>query len=507
MSRRSIGFALAFTLVLVVSCSVDSSRQAAGALTFGQRTAVAVAGALPTAGAAGAIPPDEFPTMAGIDFAAFPVRVSLPPSPAPGGRVIHVEVGATGGNGTEGSPFGSPVRAVRAATSGDVVLVGDGTYRVSDRRCGCALALWVDGVTLAAEHARSVTLVPGRNVVDGLQLRGEHLAVVGIRLRGFRDALTLGEEQHPVSDVVLQGLVLRGSGILMGLAESSNPAQPPVDGLLIADTRIIGGHHQVIGINCAQGPCDDVRVSGVTVTLTPSGSSNSGMDTIGFESGDNVVVEATDVTGADADGIDLKASHAAVVNCYVHAMGRNGVKLWRGGDIINTIIVNTAADAAVVFKHPADYRILHSIVTRHIPDERAYTATVSYDDRGAGSLQVVNSIFYDNSGALWISADYDVDIRNSIFFRSFTGGLVEWGDVLVEEGQGFGALEAAGGGSDDREVDPGFVDAANNDFHLASGSPGLGAGTTAVDHYPKFDFAGQARGTNGAPNIGPYESG
>jgi hypothetical protein len=194
----------------------------------------------------------------------------------------------------------------------------------------------------------------------------------------------------------------------------------------------------------------------------------------------------------------------AVVNCWVQGVGRNGVKLWRGGDVVNSVIVDTGADAAVVFERPADYRILHSIVARHSPDVRAYTATVSYDFEGQGTLQVVNSIFYDNSGSLWISPDYDVDVRNSFFFGSFTGELLAWGDVVIEEGEGFGELEAAGGGSGDREVDPRFVHPAADDFHLDDGSPGRATGTTDVEAYVPFDLDGLPRGDD-PPNLGPFE--
>jgi hypothetical protein len=500
------GLALTLILALLASCSAGEDSRGGSEATSAPSAQLATIPVSPSATGPGAIPPDEFPTIAEIDFTRFPERLTMPPSPTPGGRVIFVKAGASGGDGTEMLPFGSPVRAVRAAGSGDVVLVGDGTYHMADRRCGCGLALWTDGVTLAAEHVGAVTFEPGGSVVDGLLLRGEHLAVVGLRLRGFRDAVMLGEEDHPVRDVVLQGLTLRGSGILMGVAETTPAAQVPVEGLLVADTSVRGGRRQIIGINCAQGPCNDVRVSGVTISLVPTGSGDSGVDAIGMESGDNVLVEATEVTGADGDGIDLKATRAAVVNCSVHAVGRNGVKLWKGGDVINTIIVDTAADAAVVFKLPARYRILHSIVVRHSPTAEAYAVTVSYDDAGAGQLDIVNSVFSNNSGAMWISADYDVDIRNSIFFDSLTGELLVWGDVVVEEGQGFGTLEDAGGGSGNREVDPRFVDAASDEFHLAPGSPGRGAGTADVELYPEFDFDGQPRGEDGPPDLGPYEN-
>lgn len=229
------------------------------------------------------------------------------------------------------------------------------------------------------------------------------------------------------------------------------------------------------------------------------------MDAIGIESGDNVVVEATSVSGADGDGIDIKASRAAVVNSWVQDVGRNGVKLWRGGDLVNAVVVDTGADAAVVFALPARYRILHSIVARHGPTVRAYAATVSYDDAGEGLLEIVNSIFFDNSGALWVSPDYAVDIRNSIFFGSLTGEFVVWADVVVDEGEGFAELEAAGGGSGDREIDPAFVDATGDDFHLAPDSPARETGTTDVEAYPEFDFAGLLRDIAEPPNLGPRE--
>ena len=58
----------------------------------------------------------------------------------------------------------------------------------------------------------------------------------------------------------------------------------------------------------------------------------------------------------------MKATRVAVLNSNIHDNKRNGVKFWKGGDLVNSFVVNHDADAAVVFDGGGDYRILNSLI-------------------------------------------------------------------------------------------------------------------------------------------------
>src|SRR3989337_1715534 len=95
-----------------------------------------------------------------------------------------------------------------------------------------------------------------------------------------------------------------------------------------------------LGISCNAGPCRSWWLEDVTVV---------------GRGGD----------GAGADGIDLKVKRLLISSSRVHNVSRNGIKLWHGGDIVNTVIHHTGADAAIVFEQGGRYRILNSVMAFH----------------------------------------------------------------------------------------------------------------------------------------------
>lgn len=489
-------------LLLLSSCSGSGkapSTESGGAATgTGSRSDVT-----------GGMSPTVFPNIAGIDFDRFPRDRQSPYAPGPGARTLRVRPGADS-SGTGEYP--SPIEASRAARPGDVIYVADGEYALADD-CDCALRLSTPGVTLAAENPGRVTFVPkpGETRSSGIEMAADDLFIDGFAVKGFgQAAVLLGWEGGTLKNAVIKRIVIEAgsNGITALSSDSPRPLNRPlVSGLLIVDSVVTGTKSTEVGVDCSSGPCADVRVSRLMVHLLPgTGDGSSGADAFAIEGGDNVVVEASEMTGAPADGVDLKSTRSAVVNTVVHDVRRNGVKLWKGGDVINTLVYNTGADASVVFEDPGRYRIIGSVIARHERGGEAYAATVAYDRNGPGSLEIVNSIFFDNGGALWVAGQTDLKIRNSIFYGSRSGQLVNWArspEVVADVGGGFAALEAVGAATSTREADPMFVDPAKGDFHMASAGPATVAGTSNVDSFPPFDFDGKPRG--GVPTIGIYQ--
>jgi len=127
-----------------------------------------------------------------------------------------------------------------------------------------------------------------------------------------------------------------------------------------------------------------------------------------------------------------------------------------------------------------------------------------------GDPIIQNNTFSGNSadygGGLFITPDTAV-IRNNIIVNNYAPygsgiyssntPLLNYNDVWNNNYAGVNP------GTHDISVDPMFVDPANGDFHLATGSPCINAGDPV--NYPATDFEGDTRPQGLAPDIGVDE--
>lgn len=452
----------------------------------------------------------EFPTIAEVDFGAFPENPARPYQPREGRRFWYVATdGDDNAAGTQDAPLAAPAAALARAATGDVILVGDGEYVIGAEEYN-ALTMAVPGVTLAAENIGQVRFRPpaGTDIVAvGIAAVADDVVVDGFIIEGFRNfGVLFGRVSSPQRNCVLKHLVIDGAedGVRAEVADVTPNPTPIVEGLLLYDVWL--RHVRVVGINCGEGPCNDVRLEALRVEMQDTGG-GSGSDAVGFENGDNIVVFNVEATGAAADGLDFKCTRVAIANAWVHDVARNGIKLWHGGDVINALVDHTGADAAIVGK-VGRFRLLNSLVAFHAVNEgEAYAATFGYDDPDTPvQLDVINTIFYQNTGPLWASPAADLDVRNSIFYHS-PYAAIAWRELYVsDDGDSFSALEAAGGGSDNPGmIDPAFTDPADRDFALAADSPARDRGTTNVGAFVDFDLRGGPRVTGGGVDLGPLE--
>ena len=467
-------------------------------------------------GPSGAFTVETFPTVIDIDWGAFPANPLRPHQPAEGGRIWHVATeGEDGASGEAGDPLASIERAATLAQRGDLILVADGEYPVGVY--DDSILLSTPGVTLAAEHIGGAALVPRSADWDWLPAitaSADDLVIDGFVIRGFQDGagVYFGRTETQ-RNLVLRHLWIEGAGdaIRSIIPDVSPNPVPVVEGLLVYDVAI---RRALIGFNCGEGPCDDVRFEALSVDLATGADVETGSwgDAVAIESGDNVVVFNAEITGAGADGLDFKATRVAVANVIVHDLGRNGIKLWHDGDVINALVYNTGADAAIVFDGGGTCRILHSTIARHAYGEQAYAGAVAYDHpEDPGRLTVINSIFYQNSGALWVSGAFELDVRKTLFYDPANGQGLIWArqnEVIIGPGAlPFAALATAGGGCCGLDFfDPGFVDPEAGDYRLGPLAMARDIGLyTNVEALPPFDLLGNPRVVSGGADLGPYE--
>ncbi|NNC75953.1 MAG: hypothetical protein HKN93_10645, partial [Acidimicrobiia bacterium] len=259
-----------------------------------------------------------------------------------------------------------------------------------------------------------------------------------------------------------------------------------------------------LGVSCNAGPCEHVWVEGSVINGRRS-SASSGADAFAIEEGRQIVVVDTVVTGASADGIDTKASDVVVFGVRVLDVGRNGVKLWRGGDVINTIIDGTGADSSLVGEEAGTYRYLHTLVTHHSEGDFGYVGTWSYDVRSSDiTIEIVNSIFAHNSaGGFFIPESAALSMRHSILWGDAEHKLLDVGDESSFMFSDLAAFESAGHGEGNLLADPEFVDLDDHYYATRASSPARDAGEAipGLD----VDAVGGDRVQGLAPDIGPIE--
>lgn len=410
-----------------------------------------------------------------IDYSKFPPDRDNYFAETPSTRYVALS-GSDADPGTKARPYATIQHALSQAASGTVILVRGGHYFTGD------ITVQTSGIVLAAypgekvvletdrygawEHRNGITLAgPLQNVVlDGLEIR--HFTTMGVQF---------GDEDRQRS-IVLKNLVIEDAdeGITTAYSDST-PTMPFIDGLLVRNTAL--QHIRGIGFNAGQygGGLElyrNVRLKGLYCLMTGTGN-DTASDAVAFENGDNVLAEDCIADGARGDGFDFKANHAAVVNSIARRVARNGVKLWRNGQIINSLCYDTAADAGVVLEE-GDFRIVNSVLAWHLKGRQggAYCMTAGYGNSSFGSLELFRSIVYEQCDRFYVedTGPGSLSVRDNVFWRFARNRILEYGGTDYET---TATINVQPWGDANVERDPGFANPADDDWHIAGGSNGF----------------------------------
>ena len=387
--------------------------------------------------------------------------------------------------------------ALRQAQPGTTIWVEPGTYNES-------LEWGTDNICLRAAGGGEVVL-QGQN--RGMVPGGDDTVIEGFTLRGFTSSVAFwtgnGNTQRRVT---LQRMRIVASNA--GYAEGINSygdnrgfgganAPATVDGLLLLDVHV---ENAVLGVSCNAGPCRHWWIERSSIAARP-GAGGSGADAFAIEEGSQIVLVDTTVSGASADGIDTKATDVVVFGCKVLHVQRNALKQWGGGDIIDTVINGSGADASVVGTR-GRFRYLHVVVAHHGEGGNQYVGTWGYGSGQPLQLEIVNSIFYHNaSGGMYVPAGSDVSIRNTIF-DSPGGKLMDVGGQYMMAD--LARFEADGHGSGNLIANPRFVAIDDDRFETAQDSPARDA-AEPVEGLQR-DLEARPRIVGAGPDIGAAEA-
>jgi hypothetical protein len=399
------------------------------------------------------------------------------------------------------------VRAVAAARPGTTIVLAPGTYRGAADDSN-ALTVSTPNLCLRTPRGRAVLVPRNRAQHYGALIGADDTVIDGLVLRGFVASVSLSRaDGQTLRRVTLQRVAVqrpRGAGrdgIVAYDDHRSLPGRPPtVDGLLLLNVTVRGTD---IGVACNAGPCAHWWLERTRVAARRR-SEDSGADAFAIEDGRQIAIVDSTFGGAAADGIDTKATDVVVFGARVLGVARNAIKLWHGGDVIDSVVDGSGADASLVGDGPGRYRYLHVLVNHHLrPGADGYVGAWGYDDRRPGlTLEILNSIFYDNArGGFFVPAGARLSVRHTIF-GDRSAKLIDFSNGRSLQVPELGELERSGQGQDNLSANPRLA-GRRGIWAPLPGSPAI----DAAEPVPGLgrDLLGSPRVRGAGPDIGPVE--
>ncbi len=328
-------------------------------------------------------------------------------------------VATTGSNdnpGTMHAPLKTLAQAERMIESGDTIIVRGGTYNDCDSYTDCyELTLTTPDVTWQAYPGETPIINASGRSRRGVNLLGNNIIFDGFIIQGFTGT-GIKLSDATTQDTAPYGQHIKNTTIIMaGDASDGIGIYGFHNGIRLDNVTIQNATLQ--GITCAE-TCNNIRINNTHIAMGTANNESSGADGIGIEDGDNILITNTEVKNTGADGIDIKGSRVAIINSYIHHTGQAGIKLWQGGDIINSLIQETGTKTYYIAVDIAtgNARFLNSAVINHNTNSRAtsYFISYGYNDQANGTFSFINSLACGGTGGIYISPNATQEHINSI---------------------------------------------------------------------------------------------
>ncbi|MBI5869588.1 MAG: right-handed parallel beta-helix repeat-containing protein [Actinobacteria bacterium] len=470
-------------------------------------------------------------SAAAVLISLFVICVLLPTTALTAGNTWYV---STSGDdlaaGTVDSPWRTIQHAVASAGPGDTVTVRGGAYHE-------AVIIGSGGLP---GQPLTITAFPGETPVldgDGVEWAGFQFSpgVGQVNISGFhiQDYRGVGVDvSGGNSGISMSNLDIRASEVGMRITWGYSGEEPmfgPADHISLSESVL--HDNQYAGIDCTPGPCDDISFSGVDILDNGVGEQSFGADGLAVEKGSRLTIDRVRVVNNGGDGIDLNSRDGGPVEGIVVSRSvagnnrRNGMKLWAGGRIENSLIYGSGIDPLPLAAFSGvTVELVNNTVAMNMWDAsfsaRDYAMTVGYEEGAALTgidLTMVNNIFAFNTGpevgsptGIYLGPGVNITAEsNNLFFSRddceiqadltsqgcFTQADITGGDWTAETGTGTGDLSA----------DPGFTDAAAFDLHISRDSPAVD--TATATGAPIIDMDGHLRPRGAGFDIGAYEAG
>jgi hypothetical protein len=470
--------------------------------------------------------------------------------------------------GSQSAPWRTIQHAAETVRPGSTVNVRGGVYEelVSINVSGNAMDGYITfqsspGETpiLDAEHftpsgRQAVLTIHNQSYVriEGFEIRNfrtaEHrLAPLGISVMGAGSHIELLKNNVHHIEQKFEGRDRPGSGGNgFGIAVYGTDAKTPISELVIDGNEV---HHLQTGSSeslVVNGNVTNFRITHNTV----HDNNNIGIDVIGFErtAPDPAVDQARDgvVSGNLVYNITSRGNPA-----YGDDVNSDGIYVDGGTRILIEQNVMHDVDFGIELASEHKDRATSYITARNNLIYHCHTAGISIGgyapERGhTEHSTVVNNTLYDNDTSKTGSGEFQMqwNMENDVFANNIVYAgprcLIVVNKSYVDKNQvdknhppvaidhnlyycasgsrastwgassgvatGFdNYVQSTGNDRHSRFLDPHFVDAAANDFHLRSDSPAISAGTTVGVQVGELDLEGSPRVKSGNVDIGCYQ--
>ncbi|MDP8214315.1 MAG: hypothetical protein RAO92_07065 [Candidatus Euphemobacter frigidus] len=359
----------------------------------------------------------------------------------------------------------------------------------------------------------------GEEVLFHSYYPGHNITICNLTLEGWSTPFVFGTQfdQPPLENLVIKNIRARefrkrGPTFISELFSANyvtegyfsgrefDPLDPgikyQIEGLIFSDISIEG-----VDMPTNIGDEDDanvkgLRITGVEVYNDPQPTGSTAVNGFAVVNCHNVLIDNCRVENIEGDGIDAKSFRVCVINTLLSGIGRNGVKFWHGGEVINSVIYDADAGAAFVIEE-GPCRMINSILMKK---GDGYAGTYAWGEPTAEKFEVANSIFIDLDHTFYVGTP-DLRSRNSLYFNMPGGlysGLVSAVNVA--------ALNEFPACSDNISGGPLLVNPEGGDFRASYASPCRDNGGNTGILLPSFDFYGNPRKRGRRPDIGPVEA-